>query len=196
MKLKHFLRHLRNDKRMAERAACTKTAVLDIQSTLNPANAVLIGPRQLFTEIERFNHGAHGEMVFFNVCLRMYKPQPMFDMLLQTAIDNPQVTSLLFMLDENEKSLWESEIMPKIAVCPGRDKVKEPCWCKLEANISFILGDARADGAAEALLGFWGEPFMAHATKQDVPRYLFWVQKHSELLAKLIELERGYRLQE
>lgn len=196
MKLKHFLRHHRNDKRMAERVERTKTAMLQIQSALNPADAILIGPRQLFTEIERFNHGAHGEMVFFNVCLLMYKPQPMFDMLLQTAIDNARVTSLLFMLDESEKSLWESEILPKIAVCTGRDKVKEPHWYKLEKNISFILGDARADGAAEALLSFWGEPFMAHATKQDVPRYVFWVQRRSELLARLIELERGYRLQE
>lgn len=190
-----FLRHQRNDERMAERVERTKTAVLHIQSTLSPADAILIGPRQLRTESERFNHGAHGEMVFFNVCLLMYKPQPMFDMLLQTAIDNPRVTSLLFILDENEKSFWESEIMPKIALCPGRDKVREPRWCKLEKNISFILGDTCADGAAEALLSFWGEPFMAHTTKQDVPRYIFWVQKHSELLAKLTELERGYRFQ-
>ena len=190
-----FLRHQRNDERMAERVERTETVVLHIQSTLSPADAMLIGPRQLRVESERFNHGAHGEMVFFNVCLLMYKPQPMFDMLLQTAIDNPRVTSILFILDEGEKSLWEREIAPKIAVCPGRDKVQEPRWCKLEKNISFILGDTHAEGATEALLSFWGEPFMAHTTKQDVPRYIFWVQKHSELLAKLTDLERGYRFQ-
>lgn len=188
-----FLRHQRNDERMAERVERTESAVLHIQSTLSPADVILIGPRQLRAESERFNHGAHGEMVFFNVCLLMYKPQPMFDILLQTAIDNPRVTSILFILDESEKSLWESEIMPKIAVCPGRHKIQAPRWCKLEKNISFILGDTHADGATEALLSFWGEPFMAHSTKQDVPRYIFRVQKHSELLARLTELERSYR---
>lgn len=190
-----YHRHQRNDERMAERIERTKTAVLHIQSTLSPADAILIGPRQLRAESERFNRGAHGEMVFFNVCLLMYKPQPMFDMLLQTAIDNPRVTSILFILDEGEKSLWERELAPKIAVCLGRDKVREPRWCKLEKNISFILGDTHVDGATEALLSFWCEPFMAHTTKQDVPRYIYWVQKHSELLAKLTDLERGYRFQ-
>lgn len=188
-----FMRHERSDERMAERVERTESAVMNIQSALSPPDVILIGPRQLRAESERFNHGAHGEMVFFNVCLLMYKPQPMFNMLLQTAIDNPRVTSILFILDESEKNLWESEIMPKIAVCPGRDKVGEPRWCQLEKNISFILGDTHADGATEALLSFWGEPFMAHTTKQDVPRYIFRVQKHSELLARLTELERSYR---
>lgn len=188
-----FMRHERGDERMAERVERTESAVMNIQSALSPSDVILIGPRQLRAESERFNHGAHGEMVFFNVCLLMYKPQPMFNTLLQTAIDNPRVTSILFILDEGEKKLWESEIMPKIAACPGRNKVREPRWCKLEKNISFILGDTHADGATEALLSFWGEPFMAHTTKQDVPRYIFRVQKHSELLARLTELERNYR---
>lgn len=188
-----FMRHERSDERMAERVERTESAVMNIQSALSPPDVILIGPRQLRAESERFNRNAHGEMIFFNVCLLMYKPQPMFDMLLQTAIDNPRVTSILFILDESEKRLWESEVMPKIAVCPGRDKVREPRWCKLEKNISFILGDTRADGATEALLSFWGEPFMAHAAKQDVPRYIFRVQRQSELLARLTELERGYR---
>lgn len=188
-----FMRHERSDERMAERVERTESAVMNIQSALSPPDVILIGPRQLRAESERFNHGVHGEMVFFNVCLLMYKPQPMFDMLLQTAIDNPRVTSILFILDESEKSLWEREIIPKIAVCPGRNKVREPHWCKLEKNISFILGDTHAAGATEALLSFWGEPFMAHTTKQDVPRYIFRVQKHSELLARLTELERSYR---
>jgi len=78
-----FMRHERNDERMAERVERTEAAVMQIQSTLSPADVILIGPRHLRAESERFNHGAHGEMVFFNVCLMMYRTQSMFNMLLQ-----------------------------------------------------------------------------------------------------------------
>ncbi|MFO0969607.1 MAG: hypothetical protein U0793_28950 [Gemmataceae bacterium] len=44
------------------------------------------------------------------------------------------------------------------------------------------------------MLSFWGEPFMARAPGKDVPRYVFHVQGHSELVTRLSELERGYRL--
>lgn len=190
-----FMRHERSDERMAERVERTELAVMNIQSALSPPDVILIGPRQLRAESERFNHNAHGEMIFFNVCLLMYKPQSMFDALLRTAIENPHVTSILFLLDEAEQALWHSEIWPKIATCSAGNKVRDPLWRKLEKTVSFILSDTRADGATEALLSFWGEPFMAHTTKTDVPRYIFRVQKHSELLARLTELERGYRFQ-
>ena len=34
---------------------------------------------------------------------------------------------------------------------------------------------------------------MAHATERKVPRYIFHVQGHSELVARLVELVRVYR---
>lgn len=34
---------------------------------------------------------------------------------------------------------------------------------------------------------------MAQSTDRDIPRYLFHVQAHSELLTQLIELERNCR---
>jgi hypothetical protein len=35
---------------------------------------------------------------------------------------------------------------------------------------------------------------MSYATEQGVPRYIFHIQAHSELIGRLVELQRGYRL--
>lgn len=63
----------------------------------------------------------------------------------------------------------------------------------LEKNISFILADSHASEGTEALLSFWGEPFMAEASERQAPRFIFHVQKLSELLPHLVELDRCYR---
>lgn len=132
-----------------------------------------------------------GDAIWFNVCLSMYRPQPLFDVLLRPAVDNPMVTSIQFVLDESQKDLWQEVMQPKILACTGSSKVREPCWCTPGKNISFILADSHQSGGAEALLSFWGEPFMAQSTERDLPRYIFHVQKNSELLPHLMELERS-----
>jgi hypothetical protein len=111
--------------------------------------------------------------------------------LLRPAIENSTITSIQFVLDVSQKNLWQEAVKPKIAACIGHTKVREPHWCSLGRNISFILADSHQSGGAEALLSFWGEPFMAQSTERDVPRYIFHVQKHSELLSHLVELERS-----
>ena len=98
------------------------------------------------------------------------------------------------MLDEGERGNWRDYVAPKLVACPGRAKVVEPRWCTLKENVSFVLADGEADGLVEAQLSFWGEPFMARTTGQDVPRYIFHVQAHSELVTRLVELERSYRV--
>jgi hypothetical protein len=37
---------------------------------------------------------------------------------------------------------------------------------------------------------------MAHSTARDVPRYIFHVPSHSELVARFVEMERNYRFQD
>jgi hypothetical protein len=133
-------------------------------------------------------------MQWFNVCLMMFKPQALFDALLRPAIENPRVTSIQFTLDEKERSHWKEFVLPKIAACRGGEKVREPLWCALQESVSFIMSETGPEGRAEALLSFWGEPFMARSTTHDVPRYLFHVQSHSELVTRLGELERSYRI--
>lgn len=192
----NFMRHERNNERTAGQVEQIQRMAAKIKSSLSIPDVVLIGPRQLRTANELFARGMRGDAVLFNVCLSMYRTQMLFDVLLRPAIDNPQVTSIQFVLDENQKELWQTEILPKLSACNGGSKVREPHWCNLSKNLSFILADTQPDGAAEALLSFWGEPFMAQSTERNVPRYIFHIQANSELLPHLVELERNCRLRE
>jgi len=188
----NFMRHSHSNELTAEEVERTAHAVRRIQAGLKPPDVVLVGPRDLRSVSEAFARSMSGDAIWFNVCLSMYRPEPLFDALLRPAVENPMVRSIQFVLDETQKELWESVVHPKIARCPGNDKVREPRWCRLEKNISFILADSQHSGGAEALLSFWGEPFMAQSTSRDIPRFIFHVQKNSELLPHLADLERGY----
>lgn len=187
----NFMRHARNNELTAEQVERTERAINEIQTTLKLPDVILIGPRNLRAANEHFIRRMSGETIWYNLCLSMYKPQPLFDALLRPALENPMVSSIRFVLDESQKTLWQDVIQPRIAACPGHEKVREPRWCRLSKTVSFILGDNLQSGGAEALLSFWGEPFMAQTTERDVPRYIFHVQRSSELLPHLVELERN-----
>ena len=169
-------------------------ALTKIESSLSLPDALLIGPRELRSSSEQFARSAHGDMLWFNVCLQMFRPQALFDSMLKPAIENPHVASILFVSDEGEKSLWEADVLPKVKACTGGNKVLDPRWCKLPESVSFILAQTGPSSQQEVLLSFWGEPFMARSTERNVPRYIFHIQPHSELIARLIELERAYRV--
>ncbi len=132
-------------------------------------------------------------MVWFNVCFTMFKTQEVFDLLLRPAIENPLVDSIQFISNEGERELWDKYMLPKIKECTGCKKVAQPRWRQLPETVSFILADIEPKGATEALLSFWGEPFMSRATGKQVPRYIFRIQSHSDLVAQLVELERQHR---
>jgi hypothetical protein len=178
--------------KVLELAQKTEAGVSRIESVVEPPQVVLFGPSQLVSQSEQFASRARGDMVWFNVCLSMFRPQALFDKMLRPAIENPLVSSILFVCDEKEKALWDSEVMPKVRQCRMSEKVSEPKWCSLSEPLSFIL--SQGDSHMEALLSFWGEPFMARTTKRDVPRYIFLVPPNSELLPRLAELEREYRM--
>ncbi len=165
-----------------------------IEASLRPPDALLIGPRHLRHESERFARQAQGDMIWFNVCLLMFVPQSLFDVLLRPAIENPQVTSIQFILNTDARGLWDSAVMPKASRCTGAEKLLEPIWCDLDDSISFILADVDNAGTTEAHVSFWGEPFMSRTPGGDIPRYIFHVQGHSELIGRLSELHRRYRL--
>lgn len=187
----NFMRHARSNELTAEQVDHTAHAVSRIQNNLKPPEVILVGPRHLRSSNEHFIRHMNGDTIWFNVCLSMYKPQPLFDVLLRPAVDNPLVTSIQFILDESQKELWQQVIQPKLAACGDSTKVREPHWCTLSKTVSFILADNQLSGGSEALLSFWGEPFMAQTTERDVPRFIFHVQRHSELLPHLMELAHG-----
>ena len=126
----------------------------------------------------------------------MFAPQSLFDAILKPAIENERVSAIQFILDTGEKERWQNSVLPKVRTCAGADKVREPRWTGLNESVSFILAETQPDGAVEAHLSFWGEPFMARTRGGDVPRYIFHVQGRSELIPRLVELERYYRLGE
>lgn len=190
-----FLRDLRQEsetEELAESVAHTERTVEEIQSALNPAELELIGPGHLRARSRRFCESARGDMIWFNVCLLMFVPQDLFDSLLRPAIENPNVSSVQFILDESERERWETEVKPKVAECRSSETVREPIWRDLNENVSFILGGTDTE-RTDALLSFWGEPFMARTTR-DVPRYIIYVTEDSELIPQLRDLEREHRL--
>ncbi|MGE5594584.1 MAG: hypothetical protein ACM3S1_00965 [Hyphomicrobiales bacterium] len=191
---------LLRDLRREEQADRLETASRDLGSTLadlrnrmEPPDTRLIGPRALRQASESFSARAQGEMTWFNVCLLMFRPQELFDSLLGSAIDNPAVTSIQFILDDGERENWQQYVVPKVVERGGEAKLREPYWCELRESVSFILADMRPDGRPRAHLSFWGEPFMARTAGRDIPRYIFEVESHSELIPRLAELERSYR---
>lgn len=186
----NFMRHTRNNEITAERVERLEQAAAHLAAGLETPDVVLVGPRQLRTVSERFLREMQGDTIWYNVCLSMYTPPALFAALLRPAIDNPHVTSIQFVLDEGQRAAWHDAVRPQIGRCAGAAKVREPRWCRLERNVSFILADSRDSGRCEALLSFWGEPFMAQATDLNVPRYMFHVQPHSDLLAHLVEVQR------
>jgi hypothetical protein len=190
-----LLRDLRRENRDEEAAGAVtriESGLRLLQSAVTPADVVLVGPRQLRTESERFARDAQGDMLWFNVCLSMFEPQELFDVLLRPALENPRVTSIQFVLKPAERDRWQTAVLPKADRCVGAAKLRHPRYVHLDEDISFILAD-NAAGAAEAHVSFWGEPFMARQRGQDIPRYVLYVRSNSPLIASLEELERGYR---
>lgn len=183
-----FMRHTRHNELMAEQIDRVADSVDDVCRELEPNEIDLIGPLHLRAENERFIREMSGGTVWFNLCLAMYKQPAIFDALVRQAIENPRVESIQFVLDEKQKPLWETLIEPRLAACHGREKVRAPRWCKLGQNVSFILAEGGISGAPEALLSFWGAPFMSQVAEHNVPRFIFRVKNHSELLPHLTEL--------
>lgn len=187
-----FLRDLRREGQLEKMASSSEEAIRllsDIKERLKPSEIALIGPAELRAASEQFARKGQGEVVWFNVCLRMYRAQEPFNVMLKPFIENPQVKSVRFVLNPGEKERWQSDVLPKVKACPGCDKVEEPCWTALEDRLSFVIVET-GEGKAEALVSFWGEPFMAMSTERNVPRYVLHVREGSELIARLKELER------
>jgi hypothetical protein len=192
-----FIRDIRREnstEKMERKLDFIGNNVRHIRTELSPTDAILIGPKHLRSESEAFSRRAKGDMVMFHVCLLMFRNQSLFDLLLKPAIENPLVTSIQFVLDNNQKDLWKNDVVPKLLDCKGKEKVKEPKWTTIHENISLIISDSSHSNKTECLLSFWGEPFMTKSTGRDVPRFIFHVQGHSELITHLVEIERNYRL--
>ncbi|HWU82639.1 MAG TPA: hypothetical protein VN063_04025 [Methylophilaceae bacterium] len=187
----NFMRHTHSNERTAEQVDMIANGLVQMQQRLKAPEVLLIGPRQLRSVNELFVRQMRGDTLWYNLCLSMYTPPPLFDALLRPALESPMVTSVQFVLDTSQQALWQSAIKPRLASCTGSEKVREPRWCKLDKTLSFIMADSQVSGGTEALLSFWGEPFMAQSNARDIPRFIFHVQKDSTLLPHLVEVQRN-----
>jgi hypothetical protein len=187
------IRRERSDEQVRADIERAADAIARIDTHLSPADTILLGPARLREDTEDFCRRAVGEMTWFHVCLLMFRPQSLFDSLLRPAIENPAVGSIQFILDRAQQTLWDEHVVPKLEQCRGRDKVQPPYWTTIDQNVSAIIAETRPTGRTESLLSFWGEPFMSHHAGHDIPRYVFLVQGHSELVSHLLELARRHR---
>jgi hypothetical protein len=192
-----FLRDLRRERQSEHLGECltrTEHSMNDILTYIQPLDVVLVGPQKIHHSMEDFSRRACNEMLWFHVCPLMFKRQSAFDALLKTAIENTQVKSIQFILDHSDREFWEKEVAPKIKHCPSGEKVREIIWTAISEGFSVIISDIDKEGMAECLLSFWGEPFMARTLNKNVPRYIFHVQSHSELIGRMVEVVRNYRI--
>jgi hypothetical protein len=188
------LRREDRDEHAAESAQHIEGMVSQLVRATAPPESTLIGPRTIRDESSIFSREARGEMTWFNVCLSMFEPQSLFDALLRPALENPETRSVQFILDHGERERWESTVLPKARAIGAQAKLAEPVWTSLAEPVSCILAETDASGRVEALLSFWGEPFMARGLDRDIPRYVFRIHSHSDLIPHLTELVRRYRL--
>jgi len=192
-----FLRDLRREgqsERHDQAVQQMQVDIRDILSRLTLPDTHLIGPQHIRQKMEDFCRRARNEMLWFHVCPLMFRQQVIFDAMLKPVVENPQVTSIQFVLDHKDRELWNGEVMPKIQQCSGCGKVKETQWTSISGGVSAIISDIDKDGRKEYLLSFWGEPFMARTPSHNVPRYIFHVRSHSELIGRMVEVVRQHRL--
>lgn len=159
----------------------------------------LIKPQDLLLRTEEFALLNRGDEWWFNVCATMFHSQDLFDKLLRLSIDNPRTTKIVFVLRPAMKGVWEEHVRPKIDRCKGKKKVQPVIWSDIEESISFRMIDVGVGKEAkEALLTFWGEPFMMEhgvgEEKAHMPRYVLHVKSHSELLPRLKDIFAKHRL--
>ncbi|NJC88355.1 MAG: hypothetical protein FIB02_07465 [Desulfuromonas sp.] len=192
-----FLRDLRREnvnERHNLEVQQIRSDVKDILARISLSDTHLIGPQHIHQAMEDFCRRARNEMLWFHVCPLMFRQQAVFDAMFKPVIENPRVTSVQFVLDHKDRELWDSEVLPKIRQCTGCVKVRETHWTTISGGVSAIIADIDKDGSKECLLSFWGEPFMARTPSHDVPRYVFHVHSHSELVGRMVEVVRQHKL--
>lgn len=186
----NFLRHSEENRKTAEQINESQEKIDRIYAGIQMPDVILIGPRHLRSQNTGFLNDLSGETLWFNLCLSMYCTRPLFDALLKPAIENPAVKSIEFVLSHDQETLWREVVKGFVESSDKHGKVKEPQWRELNSPVSFILGDNSLSGETEALLSFWGEPFMSKTVEHEVPRFVLHVQRRSELLPLLEELAR------
>jgi hypothetical protein len=168
-----FLRHLRNEVRWETLGGDARRAVHlleEIKAAIPASEIDLIGPSRLRCATAQFAGRCHGEVVWFNACPEMLATPERSDAILHPFLINPDITTLRFVLDHRQRELWQSVVQSTLEPYLDSGKVDAPCWGALDSGVSFLIGETdTANGKAEALVSFWGEPFMATHHDRRIP---------------------------
>lgn len=193
-----FLRDLRGEERWRALEDGTRHAVQvleEIRETTRPVEIDLIGPTRLHHATTQFAERAQGDVVWFNACPHMFASKEVCGALLGPLLANPRVTSIRFVLDVGQRENWQATVETALESSASRGVIQPPVWAHLDSGVSFMIAETDAeDGKAEALVSFWGEPFMAVHHDRKIPGYIIHVRSHSELIGRLREVERACRV--
>lgn len=193
-----FLRDLRNEGRWesleSESSTCRRL-LEDIKASSHPPEIDLVGPAQLRRATAQFAGRARGEVIWFNACPQMLEKKELSDEILRPFLTNPNVTVIRFVLDQRQRERWSAHVQATLDAYQERGTVAPHIWADLDSGVSFMIADTDSvDGKAEALVSFWGEPFMAVHHDRQIPGYIIHVRAHSELIGRLREVERASRM--
>lgn len=193
-----FLRDLRNEERWGAMHDASKLSVRlleEIKETTHPVQLDLIGPAQLRQATAQFAERALGEVVWFNACPQMFETKELCDVILRPFLDNPGVTTIRLVLDQGQRDEWHARVEATLKAYLGHRTVPPPIWAELDSGVSFVLAETdNVSGKSEALVSFWGEPFMAVHHDRRIPGYIIHVRENSELIGRFREVERAARI--
>lgn len=193
-----FLRDLRSEERWSSMELASKLSVRlleEIKETTHPAEIYLVGPAQIRQATIQFAGRAQGEVVWFNACPQMFESRELCDVLLSPFLANKNVTAIRLVLDKAQREHWRTRVESTLETHLGRGTVAPPTWACLDSGVSFVIAETDAvEGKAEALVSFWGEPFMAVHHDRKVPGYMIHVRENSELIGRFREVERAARM--
>ena len=192
-----FLRGLRTEARwetLGEAADRSLRLLEEIRAAAPRPELDLIGPARLRCATAQFAGRCQGVVVWFNACPDMLATPELGAAILHPFLVNPRISSVRFVLDHRQRDRWQAVVQSTLASQGEADKVAPPVWGELDSGVSFLIGETdSAVGRAEALVSFWGEPFMAVHHDRRVPGYIIHVRDHSELIGRLREVERACR---
>lgn len=192
-----FLRDLRSEERWRSMENASQASVRlleEIKATTHPAEIDLVGPAHLRHATMLFAAQARGEVVWFNACPRMFESPELCDVILRPFLTNANVTAIRLVLDHAQREHWQTRVEATLESHLGRGTVAPPTWADLDSGVSFVIAETDSlAGKAEALVSFWGEPFMAVHHERRTPGYIIHVREHSELIGRLREVERAAR---
>lgn len=193
-----FLRDLRSEERwsaMADASHLSVRLLEEIKESTHPAEIDLIGPSRLRQATLQFAARVQGDVVWFNACPQMFESKEVCGVILQPFLANAGVTAIRLVLDHRQQERWRSHVEATLQAYSGSSRIAPPTWGQLDSGVSFVIAETDSvDGKAEALVSFWGEPFMAVHHDRHVPGYIIHVREHSELIGRLREVERAARM--